>query len=61
MNPWTNNELQFARLLCELELANAFNQETIDTLCVEMDLEENDIIELLERAQIVWDEAKNDV
>jgi len=50
---WENNEVQFARLLCEL-MAN----DNIPDTAKSMDLEMKDIHELLDRAHTVWERAK---
>ena len=56
-DPWEDNELQFARLLCEL-IAN--NYDFADT-CRSMDLEEEDLHDLFERAHLVWEKAKQNL
>ena len=55
---WENNEIQFARLLCELVASNeSLNlKETAES----MDLEIEDLNELLERAHNVFEKAKID-
>jgi hypothetical protein len=55
---WNNNELQFARLIAELEAAGAFTVAVMQDLCVSMDLEKNEVTELIDRAQNHWDEMK---
>lgn len=56
---WNNNEIQFPRLIAELEAAGAFtSQGLIQTLTEEMDLTEAEILELVDRAQTKWDEIK---
>jgi hypothetical protein len=51
---WENNEIQFARLLCEL-VASDYN---VTDAAKSMDLEVKDINELLDRAHTVWERAK---
>jgi len=51
---WGNNEVQFARLLCEL-IASDYN---VTDAAKSMDLEVKDINELLDRAHTVWERAK---
>ena len=51
---WENNEVQFARLLCEL-IASDYN---VTDAAKSMDLEVKDINELLDRAHTVWERAK---
>lgn len=57
-NPWMDNKVQFARLLCELEVAGAFTPNVFKTLCEEMDLTKENICELLDRAQAVFSNSK---
>lgn len=56
---WHNNELQFARLISEIEAAGGFTEQLVQSLCVSMDLEKNRVAELIDRAQKYWDEAKD--
>lgn len=51
---WENNEVQFARLLCEL-IASDYN---VTDAAKSMDLEVKDVNELLDRAHTVWERAK---
>lgn len=55
---WNNNEIQFARLLCELVASNeSLNlKETAES----MDLEIKDLDELLDRAHYVFEKAKTE-
>jgi len=53
---WNNNEVQFARLLCELVAAN--ESLAIEDVARSMDLEVEDVDELFERAHKVFEEAK---
>lgn len=56
-NPlWLDNETQFARLLSEIMSTQDYLN--IAALAEEMDLEEKDIINLFERAEQHWEEAK---
>ena len=55
MRLWDDNELQFARLLCELMATQAIDlTETAES----MDLEMSEMHELLDRAHEVWEAAK---
>lgn len=57
MNPlWDNNLIQFARLLCEINAT--FSEIDFPALCESMDLEPEDIDELFDRANDVWEKAK---
>jgi hypothetical protein len=55
-NPrWNDNLVQFARLLAEIVATQDLDNET---LCASMDLEQDDINELFERAQEMWEQIK---
>ena len=59
LHPWKNNRLQFARLIAELEMAGAFIKKSLmSDLRESMDLTDEQICEIVERASNVWDEAK---
>jgi len=62
-NPrWDNNEVQFARLLCELvAVLDEDPRDLIIDLCRSMDLGPEDVKELLGRAEQVWEKAKAEV
>jgi len=53
---WENNEVQFARLICEL-VANVDNLE-FEAVAESMDLSKKELISLYDRANIVWERAK---
>ncbi len=54
--PWQNDLLQFARLLCELDQCCG-DQIPWDDLCEGMDLTTEQLWELQERARVIWDRA----
>lgn len=58
---WKNDKVQFARLLCEL-VANWHDDKesktTIRAVADAMDLSVDDINELFDRADAVWEKAK---
>ena len=56
---WNNNEIQFARLLCELAAAN--ESLAIEDVARSMDLEVEEVDELFERAHEVFEEAKENI
>jgi hypothetical protein len=59
INPnWLNNNIQFPRLIAELEAAGAFTPNILSKLCVEMDLTEDEIGEIVDRAQMEWERLK---
>ena len=59
---WENNEIQFARLLCEL-VANwddTSAKQTIKAVADSMDLTVDQVNELFDRANDVWEKAKRE-
>lgn len=55
---WDNNEVQFARLIEELQAAGVFTPAVLDTLKGNMDLDLVDLHEIISRAQNVFDTSK---
>lgn len=55
---WRNDSIQFPRLIAELMAAGAFTPEVISSLCDQMDLDADQIDEVIDRAQTVWDHIK---
>ena len=55
---WSDNSIQFPRLLAELQMAGAIRDDLSD-VCESMDLPLHRVHELLGRAQTVWDEKTN--
>ena len=55
---WEYNEIQFARLLCELVASDCSLVDYVTDAAKSMDLEVKDINELLDRAHTVWERAK---
>jgi hypothetical protein len=55
---WNDNLIQFARLIAEMESEGVFTPVVIDKLKLAMDLETEDLAELVDRAQRVWDTQK---
>ena len=55
-NVWQDNAIQFPRLLCEIVATNT----TLDLASVaeSMDLELSQVLELLDRAHLAWEESK---
>ena len=53
---WSNNLVQFARLLCEINATQ--DNLSIDALCESMDLYPSDIQELFDRAHEYWEGYK---
>lgn len=55
---WFDNSIQFPRLIAELEAAGAFTDEVYRELSESMDLPDDRISELVDRAQVEWQKAK---
>ena len=55
---WNNDKVQFARLLCEIA---ATQELDVDELMESMDLSEEGIQELFDRADAVWEHAKEGI
>ena len=50
-NLWKNDEVQFARLIAEIEAAGGFTAKLIADLSDSMDLDATGICEIIDRAQ----------
>jgi hypothetical protein len=56
---WKKNDIQFIRLIAELEMAGVFNDaQVMNDLRESMDLTDKQICEIVERASNKWDKAK---
>lgn len=55
---WNRNDIQFPRLLCEIIANWEPNKDEWKALCESMDLTEDDIVEIFQRAQWEWDIVK---
>jgi len=55
---WANDGIQFARLIAELEATGRMHGELVSDLMRSMDLTSDEIYQIVERAQQVWDEIK---
>lgn len=58
---WLNNEIQFPRLIAELEATGAFTNAVLRDVSEEMDLRVDDVCSLIDRAQKEWDEIKEKI
>jgi|OpeIllAssembly_1097287.scaffolds.fasta_scaffold159531_2 hypothetical protein len=59
---WRNNDIQFPRLIAEMEAAGIFAQPgVLVNLAKEMDLTVDDICFLIDRAQQTWDSIKGEM
>lgn len=54
---WENDEIQFPRLLAEIVATQDLDY---DALCEAMDITEDDIDELFDRAQERWEQIKEE-
>lgn len=57
--PWHNNELQFARLLCEIVAANG--DLNFHSIMASMNLGVRELHDLFARAEKVWEDAKEKI
>lgn len=55
---WNNDNIQFARLIAELEASGAFTTSVLRRVTSAMDLETYQVCALIERAQLQWEEIK---
>ena len=56
---WDDDRIQFPRLIAEMKAAGFFDDKgKMEALCASMDLDEEDVLELVERAQEAWDLQK---
>ena len=57
-NLWEDDKLQFARLLCEIQATQS--KLNIKELCENMDLDKENIFELFNRANDVFENSKKE-
>ena len=55
---WQNDAIQFPRLIAELEACGGFTVSVLSRVAKETDLKVSDILQIVERAQYVWDDVK---
>lgn len=60
IDTWSDDAIQFPRLIAELEAVGALRGDVVDALCESMDLAPDNIAELIERAQLEWDKIKSE-
>ena len=58
---WNNDKIQFARLISVLESVGAFTNEIAEKLCIEMDLEIEDLSDIVDRAQLVFEKSNKKI
>ena len=55
---WERDDIQFPRLLCEIRANWEPNKDEWKALCSSMDLTEDQIEELFDRANTAWEDSK---
>jgi hypothetical protein len=55
---WLNNDIQFPRLIAEICATVEFTPEQETALCESMDLDWDEVCQLFERADVVWQKIK---
>lgn len=55
---WRNDAIQFPRLLAEMMSTIEFTTRQREDLCETMDLEWSEVLELFDRADLVWQAVK---
>lgn len=55
---WNNNKIQFPRLIAELHMIGAFNEQVLSDLSESMDLSPEQIDELVDRALVEFENNK---
>ena len=58
---WDDNEIQFARLLSEIQAAGGFTEELLEGLRVSMDLDNAEIFSLVARADHAFEDSKGKI
>jgi len=58
---WANDDIQLPRLLAEIYSTIEFSDAQWEELCLSMDLDKEKILELFERADVVWQSVKERV
>lgn len=56
---WENDDIQFPRLIAELEATGAFENDALcEAVCEEMSITMDELSNLIDRAQTKWDNIK---
>lgn len=58
-SPWGRNDVQFPRLISEINSCVALTTEQVRSLCESMDLTVEELDELFDRADVVWQAIKD--
>jgi hypothetical protein len=62
MSKWEDNSVQFPRLIAEAEAAGLWCDKVgVQLMCESMDLDTEEVFEIIERAQTVWDKIVADI
>jgi hypothetical protein len=62
MSKWEDNSIQFPRLIAEAEAAGLWCDKVgVQLMCESMDLDTEEVFEIIERAQTVWDKIVADI
>lgn len=61
MSLWDNDLVQFARLLCEINAEVDISSGELRRLAESMDLDPDEVRELFDRADVVWEDAKRNL
>jgi hypothetical protein len=61
MTKWEDNSIQFPRLLAEINACVEISEKDWKELQESMDLEEDEIIELFDRANDEWERIKQEI
>lgn len=61
VSPWDDNSIQFPRLICEINACVDIRGKDWQTLCESMDLQEEDVEELFDRANDEWEKIKQNI
>ena len=57
-NNWKKDDIQFPRLISELEQAGAFTPQVVEDLLTSMDITNGELDELIDRAKTKFDDIK---
>lgn len=58
---WKNNLIQFARLISEVQQIGGFNMTAMDHLCESMDLPQQEVEDLVDRAHDIFELTKRTI
>jgi len=55
---WSNNDIQFPRLIAELNATGAFTRTVVHEVAGAMDLDPSQVYELIDRSVYAWDDIQ---